>query len=114
MAVSEADGFAGSLAEEIEFCTPRFATSDRPDIDDVRGMQGEDSLDALIVDDSSDGEGFVNSTASSGDYSAGEYLYTLFVAFLDAATDIYGIAYFEMRYLLLETLVFNGVEQVGF
>ncbi len=99
--MSEADGFAGSLAEEIEFCTSRFATSDRPDIDDVRGMQGEYSFDTLVIDDSPHCEGFIDSAASTGDYCAGEYLYTLFVAFLDAATDIDGIAYFEMRYLFL-------------
>ena len=101
VSVSEADGLAGSLAKVIEFCASCFAAADRLDIDDVRRMQREDSLDALVIDDPPHSECFADAAASSGNYSAGEYLYTLFVAFLDAATDIYGIAYFKVRYLLL-------------
>ena len=64
-------------------------------------MQWEDSFYALIVDDSPDGESFVNPAAFPCDYRAGKNLYTFFVAFFYAAADIYSVAYFEVRCLLL-------------
>jgi hypothetical protein len=112
--MSEADGFAGPLAKVIEFCPPCFAASDGADIDDVRRMQREDSFDALVIDYSPYRECFVNSAAFASDYGAGKYLYTLFVALFYAAADIYGIAYFEVWYLFLETFAFNGIEHFCF
>ena len=61
--MGEPDGLSCALAEVIELCPPCFSTSDGPDIKDVGGMQREDTFDALVVDDSPDGEDFVNSAA---------------------------------------------------
>jgi hypothetical protein len=113
MTMSEADGFAGSLAKVIEFCPPCSAASNRLNSDDVRGMQREDSFDALVIDYSAYRECFVDSAASASDYSAGKYLYTLFFALFYAAADIYGIAYFKVRYFFLETFAFNGIKHFG-
>ena len=114
VAVSKADGFACSLAEVVELCPPCFAASDRPDIDNVRRMQGEDSFDALVIYDSSDSECFADSPASACDYGAGKYLYTLFVALLDAATDVNGIAYFKMGDAFLQARIFDSIKHLGF
>jgi len=76
-------------------------------------MKWEDSFHALVIHDSTHCEGLINPPASSRDYCAAKYLYTLFVAFFDAATDIYRIAYFEMRYLFLQPLTFNSVQHFG-
>ncbi len=114
VAVSKADGFACSLAEVVKFCTPCSATSDRPDIDNVRRMQWEDPFDALVIYDSADGESFVNSPASAGDYSAGKYLYTLFVALLDAAADVNGITYFKVGDVFLQARIFDSIKHLGF
>jgi len=64
-------------------------------------MEWEDSLNALVSDDTSDGESFVYSAAFSGYYGSGEDLDTDFVAFLYAASYVDGVAYFKMRYALL-------------
>ncbi len=112
--MSEADGLSGAFAKVIELCPPCFSASDRPDIKDVGGMQREDSFDALVFDDSSDGECFVNSAAFPCDYGASEYLYAYFVAFLYAATDIYGVANFKVWNFTLYTFALNGVEHLSF
>jgi len=114
VAVGQFDGLAGSLAEEIEFCASCLAASDRLDIDDVGRMKGEDTLDALIGDDSADGEGFADASASAGDYRTGKYLDAFFVAFSDSAAHIYGIAYLKMRYIFLQSFAFDSVEHLGF
>ncbi len=60
MAMSQPDRLAGSLAEEIQFCTPCLSASNRLDIDNIRRMKREDSLYAFVAYDSPHGEGFVN------------------------------------------------------
>ncbi len=77
-------------------------------------MEWEYSFDALVVDDSSDGECLVNSPAPPCDYGAREYLYALFVAFLYAAMDIYSVANFKVWYLLLYAFALYGVEHLSF
>jgi len=112
--MSEPDGLSCAFAEVIELCPPCFTASDRPDIKDVGGIQREDSFDALVVDDSSDSKCFVDSPAFSCNYGSCEYLYAYFVAFLYAATDIYGVANFKVRQLLLYTFALYGIEQLRF
>ena len=77
-------------------------------------MKREDSLDALVAHDSSDGKGLVNSATSACDDYAGEYLNALLVAFLDFAAHVNRIAYFEMRYFFLKAFAFNSVQQLCF
>jgi hypothetical protein len=77
-------------------------------------MNREDSFDALIGYDTPDGEGFVDSATFAGDDSAGEYLDALLVAFLDFTADVDRVAYFEMRYILLEAFAFNSIKQLCF
>jgi hypothetical protein len=107
--LAELDGLAGPVAQVIELGPPFFAAADRLDVDDVRRMQREDALDALIVDDPADGEGRVDAPAFARDDRAGEYLRPLFVAFFDPAVDIDDVADLEMRDTGLETLAFNGI-----
>ncbi len=107
--VGESDGFTSSLAEVIQFCSPCFAASDGPDIENVWRMKREDSFDALVIDNPPDCEVFVNAAALAGDYCAGKYLRALFVAFSDTTVDIYNITYFEVRYIFLQTFAFNRI-----
>lgn len=114
VAVREADGLSGPLAEVIELCPPCSAAANRLDIDDARRMQRKDPFDTLVIDDSPDCECFIDSAASARDYSACKYLYTLFFALLDGATNIYGIADFKVRRFFLETFAFNSIEHLSF
>jgi hypothetical protein len=107
--LSELDGLTASVAQIIELGPPCFAASDRLDIEDVGRMQREDSLDALVGDDPPDGEVFVNAPAFTGNYRAGKYLRSLFVALFDSAVNLDDITYLEMRYLVFERLALNGV-----
>ncbi len=77
-------------------------------------MKREDSFDALVIDNPPNCEVFVNAAALAGDYGAGKYLRALFVAFSDAAADIYNIAYFKVRYIFLQTFAFNRIQYFGF
>jgi len=101
VSVGEFDGLSGALAEVIQLCASCPSASDGPDIDDVGRMYREDSLDALVVYDSADGEGFVDAAAFAGYNGSGENLEALLVAFFDSAADVYGVAYFEMGYFFL-------------
>ncbi len=114
VSLSEPDGFAGSLAEVIQFCPPCFSTSNGPDINYIWRVKREDSFDALVIDNPPDCEVFVNAAALAGDYCAGKYLCALFVAFSDAAADIHTIAYFKMRYVFLQTFAFNRIQYFCF
>jgi len=77
-------------------------------------MKREDSFDALVIDNPPDHEGFVNASALAGDYGSGKDLCTLFVAFFYTAVDIYNIAYFEVRYVFLQTFAFNRIQYFCF
>lgn len=77
-------------------------------------MKREDSLDALVIYNPADREGFVNPAALACDYRAGEYLDALFVTLPDSATYVYRIACFKMRYFFLQTFTFNSVQQFSF
>ena len=112
--MSESYGLAGPFAEIIEFSASRFSTSDRSDIHDIWRMKREDSFDALVAHDSSDGKGFVNSAASACDYGPGEYLNTFLVAFFNAAAYIYSITYFETWYVFFKASAFNSIKQLCF
>jgi hypothetical protein len=107
--LGEPDGLAGSVAKVVELGPPGLAASDRFDIDNVGRMQREDSLDALVGDDPPDREVFVDAPAFTGDYRAGKYLRSLFVALSDPAVNIDDITYLEVRDFLLERLALYGV-----
>jgi len=114
VSMSQAGRLAGSLAEIIQFCTPCFAASNRPNINHIRRMNWENSLHAFVVYDSPHREGFINPTTSAGNYCAGKHLNTLFVAFPDSAAHIYRVAYFKMRYILFEAFTFDSIQHFSF
>ena len=114
VALSEPNSFAGSLAKEIQFCPSRFAASNRLYVNNIRRMEREYSLYTLVIDNSAYREGLVDSAAFAGNYYACKDLNPFFVAFLDSAVHIDRIAYFEMRYVLLEVLTLYSVKQFCF
>jgi hypothetical protein len=107
--LGELDGLAGPVTQVIELGSPGFAASYRLDIENIGRMQREDSFYALVGDDPPDGEGFVNAPAFAGDYRAGKYLRSLFVALFDPAVNLDYITYLEVRDLALKTFAFNGI-----
>jgi len=102
-------GFAGAFSQVIKFRTFGFAASQRPDVEDIRTIQREDTLDAFIVDDSADGEHLIYAAAFAGNDGAGEDLNTLLVAFDDSAMNINRIAYLEMRDIVFEALALDRI-----
>jgi hypothetical protein len=112
--LGQLDGFARSLAQVIQLRPSCLAASDRPYIQDVGRMQREDSLDALVIDDSPDREVFVDAPAFARDYRAGKHLRALFVALFDTAVNIHYIAYLEVRDIVLETFAFNSIQYFSF
>jgi len=109
VSLGELDGLAGPITQIIELGPSGLAASDRPDIEDVGRMQREDSFNAFVGDDSPDGKGFVNAPSFAGDYRAGKYLRSLFVALFNTAMNFDDIAYLEVRDLALKTLALNGI-----
>jgi hypothetical protein len=114
VALGESDGFSSALPEKIQFCSPCLTASHRPDIYDVRRMNREDSLYALSCDNPPYGEGLVNAASLSGNYRAGEYLDSFFIAFFNPAAYINHIAYFEIRHILLQALIFDCIQYFSF
>ena len=110
----ESDGFAGSFSQEVKFCTSCFSTFCCLNIDDVRGIEGEDSFNAFICDEPSDGEGFAHPGPFSSDDGAAEDLDALLIAFDDFIIDVYGIANLEMGQVLLQTFLFYSFYQFFF
>lgn len=93
------NALAGAVSEVVELCSSRPSAANRFYIDDIGRMYREDSFNALIIDDSADGESFVRSAASSGNDCSAEYLDTSLVSFFDFTMHINHIAYFEVRKL---------------
>ncbi len=114
VALTESDGLSGTLAEEIELCAAGFAGANGLDVEDVRRVQREDSLDAFVGHDASYREVFVDSAAFAGDYGAAELLGADLVAFLDSAGHLDNIADFKVRDVLLEAFCFDAFEYFGF
>jgi len=98
------DGFTDAVAKEVEFCTSCLSAPDRNDIDYVRRMQREDTLNTFAADYAANGYRFVDPAALTADYGTAEYLNTSFFTFLDPAVNLYGIAYFEIRDLGFKAL----------
>ena len=72
-------------------------------VDDVGRVDWEDTLDTFVIDDSADGEVFVDAAAFAGDNDASENLDAFLVAFLDTAANFDGITDLEMREVFLKT-----------
>ena len=64
------DGLSCSLAEVIEFRFSSLSATDGLYVDDVRRVDRKYTLDAFVIDDSADGEVFVDTTAFAGDNNA--------------------------------------------
>ena len=109
MPLGEFYGFACPITQIVELGPSGLAASNRFDIQHIGRMQREDSFDSLVTDDSPDREGFVNAPAFAGDYRAGKYLRSLFVALFDPAVNLDDITYLEVRDLALKTFALNGV-----
>lgn len=77
-------------------------------------MKREDSFDSLVADHSPDSKSLVDPSALAGNHRAGEYLRADFIAFLDGAVDIYYIAYLKVRYIFLQALAFNSIQNFCF
>ena len=107
--LGELDGFAGSLAEVIQFRPAGFAATNRSDIENVGRMNRENPLDSLVINNTSYCEGFVNSPIFAADHRAGKYLCPGFIAFLNPAMDIDDITNLKVRNFILETFALNSV-----
>jgi len=77
-------------------------------------MQREDSLHALVIDNSPHREAFVYPSAFTRNYRTSEYLGADLIALLDTAMNINNIADLEKRYLFLQAFAFNGIQYLRF
>jgi len=93
------DGFAAALAKKVQLCTPCFATANRLYIHDIRAVQRKDSFHTFVAHHTPNCEGFVDSATSTGDYGTGKHLNPFLITLPDPASDINGIANFEVRYI---------------
>jgi hypothetical protein len=98
------DGFTNAIAKEVQFRTSGLAASYRDNINYVRRMQWEDTLNTFAANYAANCERFVDSTAATADYGPAEYLNTCFFTFFDPAVYLDGIANLEIRNLIFEVL----------
>ena len=104
------DGFSCSLAQIIELCSSDLAASDGLYVENVRRMKRKDSLDAFAADYSTNSEVFIDSTASARYDGAAEYLSSDLFALFDSTVDIDNIPNLEVRDVILQALLLNGVQ----
>ncbi len=114
VSLRELYSLSSALAEVVELCTSAFPAPCGLYVSYGRRMEGEDSFDAFVCDDSSDGKHFAHAAAFSCDDGAGEDLRPDLVAFLDFAVNVNAVANLEMGHVGLEAFILDGVEQVGF
>ena len=114
MTMRQLDGFSCSLAQVVELCSSGLAAPDGLYVEDVRGMKRKDSLDAFAADYSTNSEGFIDSTTAARYDGAVEYLSTDLFTLLDSAVDIDDIPNLEVRDVVLQALVLNGIQYFSF
>lgn len=73
-------------------------------------MKRKDSFDAFVADHSAHCEGLIDSPPLSRYDGAVESLGADLIALFDSAADIDNIAYLEVRDVVLEALILNGIE----
>ena len=116
LALDTAFGETGCLTNTVTQEVKLRATNNRAandlDTSDLRGMEGELSLDALTVDNTADDEHFAGSAARTGDDDTVKDLNTFFVAFEDLAVNIDGVADGELGNLRLAAEVFDLLENL--
>ena len=107
------DGFARSITKVVKLRSSCLAAPDGLNIEDVRRVKRKDSLDTLVTDHSADCKGLVNSAPFSCDHSAIESLCADLIAFFDPTADIDNIPYLEVRDIVLQALILNGIQYVS-
>ena len=110
----ELDGFACTLTKVIQFGTSDLAAANGFDIEYIGGMDREYSLHAFVVDNPTNGKGFIHAASPTGDDRTCEYLGADLVALFDAAMDIHDITYLEMRSIFLKRLALDSFKQFRF
>ena len=110
VALCQADGFACAIAQVIELCSSRLSASDGRYVQNVRRMKREDSLDPFMPHHPAYGEGLADSAALACDYRAVERLRAKLIALFDSALHIDDIAYLEVRNVVLQALILNGIK----
>ena len=110
MTMRQLDGFSCSLAQVVELCSSGLAAPDGLYVEDVRGMKRKDSLDAFAADYSTNGEVFIDSTTAARYDGAVEYLSADLFALFDSAVDIDNIPDLEVRDVLFQALILNGIQ----
>jgi hypothetical protein len=101
MPLGKADGLAASAAEEVELGSAYLRASDGYNVNNVRGVKREHTLDTLVANHSANGEHLIGAAAPAGNYHTGKHLNTGFSAFNDLAMHFYSVAYLEVRHFLL-------------
>ena len=110
-ALFEADGFADTVAEEVELRASHHAGTFDNDFVDARRVKRELTFDTFAGNDAANGEGFVDASASSGNDGAAEDLDAFFVAFQNLRVDIDGVADLKFRLLFLHTGLSGQLQQ---
>ena len=93
--------FTGSFPQKIQLGTPGLAASDRFDIENIRAVNREYSLDTFIANDPANRKHLVDTTPLTSDDSTVENLCPDLTAFFDPAVNFDNITYLEVRNLLL-------------
>ena len=106
--------FSCPLAQVVELCAPDFSAPDGLDIEDIRRMKWENAFDAFVIYDAPDSEILVDSPSLAAYHSSCKDLDAFLIAFLNPAVNIDYVTYLKMRYLFLEALALNGIQNCSF
>lgn len=113
VAMCQPDGFTCAIAQVIQLRSSRLSAPDGRYVQNVRRMKREDSLDPFLPHHPAYGEGLADSAALACYHRAVKCLRANLVALLDSALHIDNIAYLEVRNLVLQTLIRNGIKYLS-
>lgn len=108
--ITETTRLTGALTEEVQLCSSGICSADNLDLRDLRRVEWEDTLHALVCNDAADGDRFAHAATLTRDKHALEYLDTLLIAFDDAAVHVDRVTDIEEGEIALEVLSVDALD----
>ena len=109
--LGQAGGFADAVAEVEQFGAAGFTAAADGYLADEGAVDGENSLDTLVVHQSAHGERFVHAAAFFHDDGAGENLDAFFFAFDDSGGDIDSVTHFKLKLFFFKVIFFDVFDE---
>jgi len=103
-----------SAAQIVQLSTSDLTGTNNVHLHNVRGVNGECLFDSATVRNASNGKGLGDSAAILGNYCAFEKLNSFAGTFLNAVVNTNRVTYVNGRYVLLELLICQNLNEIHY